>query len=254
MALTDYVIMPGSDYQDICDTIRAKTGSTDVFKSGDLSLAIKNFKDIAMEDAFVTGSFFGSTYENSRVTEIGAGVFYNCTSLTSVSFPACTTISNYAFGRCTRLTSVNFPACETIDEYAFGYCKSLTSVNFPACKSISRYAFVHCSSLTSVSFPACTTISNYSFSACSSLTSINLPACTTIGFSAFQRAYNLTSLTLGASTVCILSGSNAFSSTPIGGYSASAGTYGSIYVPASLLTSYQTATNWTYFSSRFVGY
>jgi hypothetical protein len=47
--------------------------------------------------------------------------------------------------------------------------------------------------------------------------------------------------------------SNAFASTPIGGYSTSTGTYGSIYVPASLLTSYQTATNWTYFSSRFVG-
>jgi hypothetical protein len=47
--------------------------------------------------------------------------------------------------------------------------------------------------------------------------------------------------------------SNAFSSTPIGGYSTSAGTYGSIYVPTSLLTSYKNATNWTYFSSRFVG-
>jgi hypothetical protein len=44
--------------------------------------------------------------------------------------------------------------------------------------------------------------------------------------------------------------SNAFSSTPIGGYGLGAG---SIYVPTSLLTSYQTATNWTYFSSRFVG-
>jgi hypothetical protein len=55
------------------------------------------------------------------------------------------------------------------------------------------------------------------------------------------------------SSVCKLSHSNAFTSTPIGGYSASAGTYGSIYVPASLLTAYKTATNWTYFSSRFVG-
>jgi hypothetical protein len=31
------------------------------------------------------------------------------------------------------------------------------------------------------------------------------------------------------------------------------GYFGSIYVPTSLLASYKTANNWTYFSSRFVG-
>lgn len=97
--------------------------------------------------------------------------------------------------------------------------------------NIGSYAFAYCSSLTTASFPACTSISAYAFSKC----------------------YNLKSLYLTGSSLCNLSNSNAFSSTPIGGYSASAGTYGSIYVPASLLTSYQTATNWTYFSSRFVG-
>ena len=54
-------------------------------------------------------------------------------------------------------------------------------------------------------------------------------------------------------SVASLARSNAFSSTPIAGYSASTGQVGSIYVPASLLASYQAATNWTYFSSRFVG-
>jgi hypothetical protein len=52
----------------------------------------------------------------------------------------------------------------------------------------------------------------------------------------------------------MLDRSDAFRSTPIAGYTDSAGKYGSIYVPASLLASYKTATNWTYFSSRFVGY
>jgi hypothetical protein len=53
--------------------------------------------------------------------------------------------------------------------------------------------------------------------------------------------------------VCQLPHSNVFTSTPIGGYSASAGTYGSIYVPAYLLDAYKSATNWAYFSDRFVG-
>lgn len=37
MALTDQVIMPGSDYQAICDATRALTGETGVLKSGDIS-------------------------------------------------------------------------------------------------------------------------------------------------------------------------------------------------------------------------
>lgn len=41
MALTDYVIMPGSDYQALCDKIREKTGKTDVIKSGDLVTEIE---------------------------------------------------------------------------------------------------------------------------------------------------------------------------------------------------------------------
>lgn len=40
MALTNYVIMPGEDYQAICDKVRAKTGKTDVIKSGDLATEI----------------------------------------------------------------------------------------------------------------------------------------------------------------------------------------------------------------------
>jgi hypothetical protein len=37
MALTDQVIMPGSDYQAICDATRSLTGKTGVLKSGDIS-------------------------------------------------------------------------------------------------------------------------------------------------------------------------------------------------------------------------
>lgn len=39
--MTDMVIMPGSHYQAICDAVRAKTGGTDILKSGDLAAAIE---------------------------------------------------------------------------------------------------------------------------------------------------------------------------------------------------------------------
>ena len=40
MALTELVIMPGKDYQDICDSVRKKTGTNIVYTSGQVSQAI----------------------------------------------------------------------------------------------------------------------------------------------------------------------------------------------------------------------
>lgn len=41
MALTDYVIMPGADYQAACDKLREKSGKTDPIRSGDLASEIE---------------------------------------------------------------------------------------------------------------------------------------------------------------------------------------------------------------------
>ena len=184
---------------------------------------------------------------------IGSYAFCDCYSLTSVNFPAATSIGSYTFYRCSKLTSVNFPAVTTIGSSAFYNCYSLTSVNFPAVTTTEIDAFAYCSSLTSISFPAATSIGNGAFRYCSSLTSVSFPTAKSISGYAFMRCFKLTELFLMGSSLCKLSASNAFSSTPIGGYSKVAGKYGSIYVPASLLESYKKATNWTYFSNRFVG-
>ena len=140
------------------------------------------------------------------------------------------TICPYALYGRTNLTSVNFPSCTEIKEHAFNRCVNLTTANLQSVKTIGNGAFYNCNIITA-----------------------SFPAATFIDTQAFYRCYNLKSLYLMGSSICKLSKSYAFLSTPIGGYSASAGTYGSIYVPASLLTSYKAATNWTYFSSRFVG-
>jgi hypothetical protein len=41
MALTDIVMMPGADYQDICDAIREKNGQTDSIVSGQVGTLIR---------------------------------------------------------------------------------------------------------------------------------------------------------------------------------------------------------------------
>ena len=184
---------------------------------------------------------------------IGSSAFQNCSSLTSVNFPVCTTVGNSAFYGCTSLTTANFPVCTIIGNNAFTNCSSLTSVSFPACTNIGGTAFTGCFSLTEANFPVCTSIGNTAFQNCSSLTSVNFPACTSIGENAFYSCRKLLSLYLLGSSVCTLQNSNAFTSTPIAGYTTSTnGVYGSIYVPASLYNSYKTATNWSYFADRFV--
>lgn len=165
----------------------------------------------------------------------------------------CSFIGYYAFYSCSLLTSINFPNCISIDSYAFEYCPALTTVSFPNCTSIASYAFAYCSTLTTVSFPNCSYIGSYAFHSCSALTTANFSRCSYIGTYTFRSCFNLISFNLtGISSIPSLAGSTAFSSTPIGAYSTSAGQYGSIYVPASLYNSFLTATNWSYFSSRFV--
>ena len=184
-------------------------------------------------------------------TSIGSNAFAHCSNLTSVNFPACTSIGGFAFNYCSKLTSAGFPICTLISSYAFSGCSKLTSVSFPVCVSIGGSAFAYCSNLTSVNFPACTSIGTYAFNYCSKLASVNLPVCTAINNGVFARCYTLSQFYLTGSSVCKLSNSNAFSSTPYAGYSSYFSGTPYIYVPSSLLTSYQTATNWTYFSSYF---
>ena len=210
------------------DAIRAKTGKTD-------SIVADNFPDEII--GIKTGN-------DKAIIE---------RTIKEASYDDVEFVNDYAFFGCDYLSSISFPKCKYIGLNAFEYCTSLVSASFPVCTSIGRSAFYYCYNLTSVSFPACAKISNRAFFYCKSLTSASFPACISIFSSAFDRCHNLTSLYLTGSSLCTLSNSNAFTSTPIGGYSTTAGRYGSIYVPASLLTSYQTATNWTYFSSRFVG-
>lgn len=209
-------------------------------------------------------------------THISMSAFYSCNSLISADFPSCNHIGMYAFAFCGNLSSISFPRCGSINANAFYNCVNLLSADFPFCTDISQYAFQDCHKLLSVSFPECVHISEFAFFRCSSLTTVEFPKCSLIRGSAFLSCINLSeavfqtctqinsyafssctrliSLRLTGSSVVTLSNSNAFSSTPIAGYTVDTdGALGSIYVPSSLLTNYQTADNWSFFSDRFVG-
>ena len=157
------------------------------------------------------------------MTSIGNYAFYEREQLASVGFPAATSIGQNAFRGCISLTSADFPAATSIGQFAFGSCYKLTSADFPAATSIGDNAFYYCQ-LTSGDFPAATSIGNRAFSGCDKLTSLILRVTT---------------------QVCTLSSENALGDTPI-----EFGT-GYIYVPAALIDSYKTATNWTTYANQF---
>ena len=185
---------------------------------------------------------------------IGSYAFWNDSKLTTISFPKCKTISTDAFRGCSGLTSIYFPLVTTIWGTAFASCNGLTTIqstDLPVCSSIPNQAFYKCTGLLTVTMPALSNIYT-AFQLCDHISMISFPKGSMVGSSAFSGCVRLTKLYLTNSSVAKLSNSNAFTSTPIGGYSTTAGTFGSIYVPSSLLTSYKASTNWTYFSSRFV--
>ena len=179
--------------------------------------------------------------------------FYSCKSLSAASFSVCTKIGSNAFNGCVNLAVANFPSCEAVWNSAFYGCVKLATLSIPLCSLIGSSAFYSCRILTTANFPSCTVIRDRAFYYCQSLNTASFQSCSSISTSAFAYCTRLLSFYLLGGTVANLANSNVFISTPIGGYTTlTGGVYGSIFVPSSLYSSYISATNWTYFSSRFV--
>lgn len=262
------------------DAIRAIEAGGDITEMED-GLVMRTITEYSNDRVTKIGSSAFYDYDDltsvncPAASYIGANAFYSCYNLTTANLPLATTILDRAFASCTNLKNVNLPknvnllgeyafaGCSslasvdfqevgTVGAYAFSNCKNLVSVNLPAARSIKSNAFFGCSGLTSIILPAAKQIGSNAFAKCSKLSSVEFPALTSIYSTAFISCSKLTSFVIGAASVASLGNSNAFNDTPMvsSGYT---GAFGSIYVPASLLASYQAAKNWSYFSSRFVG-
>ena len=175
---------------------------------------------------------------------IDNSAFYLCESLSQISLPVCLSIDTEAFARCNSLSQINLPMCKSISYQAFQECHSLNQVSLPVCNYIGNWAFWMCYSLNQVSLPVCSIISDRAFQECSSLSQISLPVCSIIGYNEFDGCSSLSIITIGYSGVCSLNNIEAFNRTKI------TSSTGSIYVPASLVDSYKSANNWSYFSTQ----
>ena len=215
---------------------------------------IDNSASFVVSSAF-TGNKTIKTVNLPYATRVGIYAFQSCSSLSQVSLPMCSYIGDNAFQSCISLTQVSLPMCSYIGDNAFQSCISLTQVNLPMCSHIGGNAFRNCSSLSQVSLPVCNYIADGIFAGgglnnrgtfynCSLLTQVDLPMCSYIGSDAFRGCDNLSIITIGYSSICSLKNTGVFAATSI------TSSTGSIYVPASLVDSYKSATNWSYFSNR----
>jgi hypothetical protein len=180
----------------------------------------------------------------------------SCTALEEIDLPVCIVIGRYTFGSCTSLVSVNAPACQALYSYAFNACTNLKNINLPECNWMSFNAFSGCKALTEIVLPKCSAIHTSAFQQCTSLTNVYLGKnCSfSVGLAkfsarAFSSCYNLMKLVLYYSNLATLENVNTFSYTPIAD-SSYTGAFGSIYVPASLVDAYKSATNWATYADR----
>lgn len=143
-----------------------------------------------------------------------------------------------------EITSYSNPTLTTLGAYALSGTK-ITNLNLPALTTIAGYAFYECTTLTSLTLPSLTEIPYNGFRQYKGLVTADLPALKKIGSNGLYQCTNLTSLILRGSTLCTLvAGSTLTGSKILGGT-------GYVYVPRSLLSSYQSASNWSNISAQF---
>ena len=132
----------------ICDKIRDKTNSNELINHQDIPDKIDDLvdSDIINEYNELLSIINQDTIielNNNEIENINIR-YANCTNLTTVNLPKCTSIGNYTFKNCTNLTTVNLPKCTSIGDYAFYNCTSLATIDLPECTSIGNRAFEDC--------------------------------------------------------------------------------------------------------------
>ena len=158
---------------------------------------------------------------------------YNCTGLeyielTDFDTPALTTI-HYAWYTCFRLHKLD------MSDMDLSHVTTLTTSDFGYQLSICRHIILPDNAVI---------IGNSAMEQAKGLQSFVVPAnVTSIGSKAFSECSVLTSLTLLSSSLVTLTNANALASTAANLV---------IYVPAALVSTYQSAANWSTYASQIV--
>lgn len=170
-----------------------------------------------------------TSYSNSTSTMIPESAFYKCSSLTDIKMTACTRISLTAmYGTSIRsVDDTNFPALQYVGQRAFRECKQLKYFRKPT---------------TAMS------VGGVAFEGCSELEYFDVLSGTWVEGNQALLFYNCAKL-----KAVIIRRTDAVNAYPwVNGFNGSgiASGIGFIYVPRSLVASYQAHSDWSKYSSQ----
>lgn len=258
-----------ADLTSVANAIRTKGGTSAslAFPAGFVS-AIGDIPTggggISLDDIATNTEPSGAIILGNAVTEIAEYAFAK-KPITSVSAPEATDILAYAFRSCPNLKGLYFPKVTKVWTEAFivSAVEELTDAQFPLLTDLIQASFGTMTSLKKVFLSRLATVPAYCWDACSNLETAVLPnSASTGGQGIFRNCSKLAAvdmnkgniqnntfngcsvlktLVIRSSTAVTLSNINAFGNTPF----ASGKTGGTLYVPNSLLSTYQSASNWS---------
>lgn len=135
-----------------------------------------------------------------------------------------------------NMTEYNDDVITTIGRYGFNSWTELQSLNIPNVTSIGQFTFENCTSITEILLPNLNgAVYDGTFKTCTNLNKVDLGFCTSIRYRAFENCAAIKTVIFRNETLVPNSGTNTFgNSTGI-----------AVYVPAALIESYKTATNWS---------
>ena len=155
------------------------------------------------------------------ITMLGNSVFRNRDNLASVNLINIKSVGDYCFYSC-QITELNMPELETAGNYAFAYIP-IENVRFQSLANPGLGLFYYCPNLKSATFDENIVLSRQMFYQCT----------------------NFDTLVLNSNMKVELSYTNTFLGTKIESGE------GTIYVPESLLNTYQNDPMWSTISSPF---
>lgn len=196
------------------------TGASDTTLSAAVGTLVSGYGGGGYDvNALADGSISGAI--EITASNIRENFFKGLSHITSISCPNVTRLSGGFASSCSALVSVS--------------CPNATTIN-------STQQFISCTALTSVDLPLLTVPGGNMFQGCTNLEFIDLPSITRMNVSrVFYGCNKLKTIILRYSSVVSLN-SDALTNTPFAGYNSLTGT---CYVPSSLISSYQAASNWS---------
>lgn len=256
-------------------TMVALVGANGVTSVGDYALlACYAIKQCALPECHTIGvSSFQTCYTISSIyapkcTSVGASGLIATTSLRLLNLPECTSFGASASQFSGALEYVWLRKCTNLGATAFQSCYALREIYLDVCTSMGASALLSNSMLTYVYAPLCATIGTSAISGCAILADVSLPGAVTVGTQALQSLRSVVKITIGPN--CTTISSLAFDSArnlrtlrieattpPVLASSASLADFDPrlvIQVPLASLAAYQSASNWSTFAARMVGY